>query len=151
MYESTDHLPQRTFSNSSTSLPLLGIPDDQVFPQGSTRVASSARIGPPPVPSFSAQAPAPQPPASRAVVRGSVPLCYEFVHATPPRATLYTLPFRLADIIDPTKFPISDSTTSEMSMKLYALPRLPKRMDTSLTLLSAACLHYPIDCSWVSH
>ena len=126
------------------------MPDDQVFSQDPTRAASLARIGPPPVASFSAQAPAPQPPTSRAVVRGSDPFYYEFVRVAPPRATLYTLPFRLADIIDPTRFPISDSTTSELSMKLYALLRLLEQMDRPLIFLSAAYLRYPIDCSWVS-
>jgi len=122
-YESTDYLARPTLSNSFASLPPLRIPDDQAYLQDPTRAASSARIGPPPVPSLPTQAPAPQPPTSQAVVRGSVPLRYEFVHVTPPRATLYTLPFRLADIIDPAALPISDSTTSELSMKLCVLRR----------------------------
>jgi len=47
---------------------------------------------------------------------------------TSPRATLYTLPFRLADIIDPAALPISDSTTSELSMKLCVLRRSFERV-----------------------
>jgi hypothetical protein len=37
---------------------------------------------------------------------------------------MYTMPFRLADIIDPAALPISDSTTGELSMKL-CVPRNP--------------------------
>jgi hypothetical protein len=117
-YESTDQLARPTLSNSFAS---LRIPDDHAFLQDPTHVASSARIGPPPTPPFPTQPPAPQPPTSQAVIRRSVSLRYEFVHVTPPRATLYTLPFRLADIIDPAALPLSDSTTSELSMKLCVL------------------------------
>ena len=50
---------------------------------------------------------------------------------TPPRPTLYALPFRLADIIDPAAFPISDSTTSELSMKLCVPLQIIRTSDRS--------------------
>lgn len=92
------------------------IRDEQVFLHD-PRVICSSRIEPPPVPSFLTQAPVPQPQPSQALVRGSVPVRYEFAHVTPP-PTFYILPFRLADIIDPAALPVSASTTHELGMKL---------------------------------
>ncbi|KAF9652041.1 hypothetical protein BDM02DRAFT_3184028 [Thelephora ganbajun] len=136
VYESADHPAQPTFSSSFETLPPLRIPDGQVFLHDPTRAVSSSRVGPPSAPSFPTQVPAPQPPMSHAVVRGSVPVRYEFVHVAPPRPTLYTLPFRLVDIIDPAAFPISDSTTSELSMKFRILA-LAHRLQLGIPLTFA--------------
>lgn len=107
---------------------------------------SPSKIGPP-IPSFPVQVPAPQPPTNKALVRGSVPVHYQFVHM-PVRPTLYTLPFRLADIINPTALPVSDSTTTELSMKL-CVPY--KRIERTSDFIPVASLRYPIDCNWASH
>ncbi|KAF9785874.1 hypothetical protein BJ322DRAFT_1056718 [Thelephora terrestris] len=134
-YESADQPPQPALSRSFESLPPLGIPEDQVFLHDTTHVASSSRFGQPPVPSFPTQAPIPQLPTSQALVRQSVPVRYEFVHM-PPRPMLYTLPFRLADIIDPAALPISDSTTTELSMKFRILA-LSHRLQLGIPLTFA--------------
>jgi len=106
--------------------------------RGPTR---APRIGPPPIPSLFIQAPAPQPPTSQAVVCGSVLAHYEFIHVIPPRSTLYTLPFRLADIIDPATLPLSESATSELSMKLCVPRKSFEQVIDPLIFLPAAFLH----------
>lgn len=148
-YELADYPVQPTPSTSFTTLPPLGVPDDQVTLHGPARVPSSSRVESPSGPPFLIQPPVPQQPG-QLVVRGSVPVRYEFVGVT-PRPTLYPLPFRLADIIDPAALPISDSTTSELSMKLCVSLRPHERVTRPLTLLPAASLRYPVGCNWASH
>lgn len=123
IYESPDQPPQLSLSSSFEFVHPPRNPDHQVFLHDPTRVTSSSRIGLPPVPSFPIQVPVPQLPTGQALVREPVPVHYQFVRV-PLRPTLYTLPFRLADIIDPSALPISDSTTTELSMKL-CVPRKP--------------------------
>jgi hypothetical protein len=122
IYESEDQPPRLTHSNSF--LPPFRSPENQAILLVPAHVTSSSRIGPPPVSSHLTQIPAPRLPTSQAQPRASVQADYQFVHV-PLRPTLYSLPFRLADIIDPTALPISDSTTTELSMKLY-VPRRPR-------------------------
>lgn len=103
-------------------------------------MASSSGPGQPPVPQIPTQTPVFQPPPSRALVRESVPVRYEFVYVPPPQ-TLYTLPFRLADIINPAALPVSDSTTTELSMKLCVLSKYLERSPDSFLSRILALSH----------
>lgn len=126
IYESEEQPPP--FTHSSSFLPLLRYPEHQAIHPDPTYATSSSRTGLPPVSSQLTQASAPTRPTNQVRARKSIQVHYQFVHV-PLRPTLYTLPFRLADIIDPAALPISDSSTSELSMKL-CVPRRPVQRDS---------------------